>query len=291
MIWLSKRRSIFLMLFPTLLLFTGYILIPILISFYYSTTKYTGIGIAEFVGLNNYKLLLGDSFFWVSLKNTFIILGVSLILLVPLSFLLALLLNRSFKGSGALKALNYTPSIIAPIVVGLIWVFVLDPQMGLINMLLTKLGLGNLTQMWIGGKALAPYSIGVVFVWQQLGFIATIFLAGLKMIPRDVYESSAIDGAGSWQQLRHITVPMMNETNKIAVVLVITNVFKIFETVFMLTGGGPNHQSEVLVTYMYNTTFTSAEYGYGMAISTVTFLLTVLFSVAYLKLSQSNIED
>ncbi|MNJ46863.1 L-arabinose transport system permease protein AraP [compost metagenome] len=290
MIWLSKRKSIFVMLFPTLLLFTGYIIFPIIISFYYSTTKFTGIGTPEFVGISNYKLLLGDSFFWVSLKNTFIILGVSLVLLIPLSFMLALLLNRTFKGSDALKALNYTPSIIAPIVVGLIWVFVLDPQMGLINILLVKLGLGNLTQMWIGGKALAPYSIGMVFVWQQLGFIATIFLAGLKMIPRDVYESSSIDGAGPKEQLWYITVPMMNETNRIVVVLVITNVFKIFETVFMLTGGGPNHQSEVLVTYMYNTTFTSAEYGYGMAISTIAFLLTMLFSIAYLKLSKSNFE-
>ncbi len=279
------------MLFPTLLIYLGYIILPVIVSFYFSLTKYTGIGAAEFVGLKNYVTLLQDHLFWVSLKNTIIVLVISVLLLLPGSFFLALLLNAKVKGSDVIKALNFAPSIVAPILVGLIWVFILDPQMGLINNFLKSIGLGKLALQWIGGTTWTPYSVGVIFVWQTIGFLATIFLAGLKMIPKDVYESSTIDGAGRWQQMVFITIPMLNETVKINVVLIITGVFKIFETVFLLTNGGPNHLSEVMVTYMYNVTFTSGEYGYGMSIAVVTFLLTMIFSLVFMGFSKKNMEE
>lgn len=291
MIWLSKRRYILGMLLPALLVYLVYIILPVIVSFYYSFTTYTGIGKAELVGIKNYVTLWHDTLFWISLKNTLIVLIVSITLLLPGAFLLALLLNVKIKSGNAIKALNFAPSIIAPILVGLIWVFILDPQMGLINVFAKSLGLNQLALQWIGGKTLTPYSVGIVFTWQMIGFLATIFLAGLKMIPRDIYESSSIDGAGKLQQLFSITIPMLNETIKINVVLIITGVFKIFETVLLLTNGGPNHLSEVLVTYMYNVTFTSGEYGYGMSIATVTFLLTMVFSLVYMGLSKKNIEE
>ncbi|AJY77352.1 carbohydrate ABC transporter permease [Paenibacillus beijingensis] len=291
MVWLSKRRYILALLLPVLLVYGLYIILPVLVSFYYSLTTYTGIGAAVFVGLDNYKQLIDDSLFWISLKNTFIVLVVSVVLLLPGAFLLALLLNAKIKGGNAVKALNFAPSIIAPILVGLIWVFILDPQMGLINVLLRRIGLDPLALSWIGGRSLTPYSVGFVYSWQTIGFLATIFLAGLKMIPKDVYESSSIDGASKLQQLFFITIPMLNEAVKINVVLIITGVFKVFETVFLLTNGGPNHLSEVMVTYMYNITFTSGEYGYGMSIATVTFLLTMVFSLIYLGASRRNVED
>lgn len=279
------------MLLPTLLVYLVYIILPVIVSFYYSFTTYTGIGKAELIGIKNYVTLWHDTLFWISLKNTLIVLIVSITLLLPGAFLLALLLNVKIKSGNAIKALNFAPSIIAPILVGLIWVFILDPQMGLINVFAKSLGLNQLALQWIGGKTLTPYSVGIVFTWQMIGFLATIFLAGLKMIPRDIYESSSIDGAGKLQQLFSITIPMLNETIKINVVLIITGVFKIFETVLLLTNGGPNHLSEVLVTYMYNVTFTSGEYGYGMSIATVTFLLTMVFSLVYMGLSKKNIEE
>lgn len=133
MIWLSKRRNIVLMLFPALLVYLTYIVLPVFISFYYSFTQYTGIGKAKYVAFHNYLRLIHDPFFWTSLKNTAIVLVVSVCVLLPGSFLLALLLNRSIKGGNSLKALNFAPSIIAPILIGLIWVFILDPQFGLIN--------------------------------------------------------------------------------------------------------------------------------------------------------------
>lgn len=291
MIWLSKRRYIFGLLLPTLLVYVAYMILPVIVSFYYSLTEYSGIGAARFAGLDNYSRLVSDSLFWISLKNTMIVLGVSVAVLLPGSFLLALVLNAKFRGGNTVKALNFAPSIIAPILVGLIWVFILDPQMGLANVLLRAIGLDRLALPWIGGKSLTPYSVGLVFAWQQVGFLATIFLAGLKMIPHDLYESGSIDGAGKMQQLLRITIPMLRETVKINVVLIITGVFKVFETVLQLTNGGPNHLSEVLVTYMYNITFSSGEYGYGMSLATITFLLTMAFSLVYLGLNRKSIEE
>ena len=291
MIWLSKKRYKFLMILPSLLLYSMYIILPIVIAFYYSLTKFTGIGTPEFVGLSNYQLLFEDPLFWKSLKNTIIVLFFTIVVLLPSSFVLALLLNKKIKGGNVLKALNFAPAVIAPILVGLIWVFILDPEIGFINVFLTKIGLEELALKWIGGETLTPYSVGLVESWRILGFIATIFLAGLTTIPREIYEACEMDGATGFQKLFFIIIPMLNETFKINTVLIITFCFKIFETVIQLTNGGPNHLSEVLVTYMYNITFISSEYGYGMAIAVVTFVITILFTGMYLMFSKKEVES
>lgn len=291
MFWLSSKKNIFLMLLPTVALYIGYIILPILIAVYYSFTDFSGIGTPEFIGFGNYKELISDNLFWIALKNTAIILIVTILVLLPTGFLLSLLLNQKIKGGSVLRALNFAPAVVAPILVGLIWVFILDPEIGFINSLLRNIGLGSLTADWIGGPTLTPYSIGLVQSWQIIGFIATIFLAGLASVPKEIYESSHIDGANKIQQLVFITIPMLNETFKINVILIITFCFKIFEVVLQLTNGGPNHLSEVLVTYMYNTTFLDGEYGYGMAIATVTSLLTILVSGFYLAIATKNTEE
>lgn len=291
MSYFSKKRFIAIMLLPTMIVFLAYIVLPIFISFYFSLTKYSGVGKAEFIGLKNYINLMNDHIFFVSLKNTFIILLAAVVILFPCSFLLALLLNMKTKYSNIAKALNFYPSIIAPIVVGILWIFILDPQIGLINIFMRNLGLNSLALDWIGGKTLTPYSVGIVFTWQNMGFIATIFVAGLKMIPQEIYESSSVDGATDFQSLIFITIPMLKETFLISIVLIITNGLKVFETVYQLTNGSPNHLSEVLVTYMYNVTFTQGEYGYGMSIAVVIFLLSFIFSFTFLRSNRKAVGD
>ncbi len=280
MVWVSSRWKIALMLGPALVLFTGFFVYPVGYAVAYSFTNSAGFGGAKFVGLDNYTALLDDSFFWQSLRNTVIILVVSLVVLIPASFALALLLRQRIKFGGALRALVFGPAIIAPILVGLIWVFLLDPKIGLLNRLLEPLGIGPIH--WIGGNSLTPYSVSLVFIWSSIGFAMTIFYAGLQLVPNDVLEAAKLDGATSWQQLRHVTIPMMRETFAIVTVLLITNVFKIFELVYMLTGGGPVHRSETLVSYMYFVTFTNQRYGSGMSIAVVIFVLGALTSLAYL---------
>jgi raffinose/stachyose/melibiose transport system permease protein len=257
-------------------------MMPIVIATYYSFTSFSGIGVPQYVGLSNYQRLFNDPIFIIALKNTFVVLLVTLVLLIPGAFLLSLLLNKKMKGVGALRAINYSPSIIAPIMVGLIWVFILDPKIGLVNTFLGKIGLGSLAFKWIGGETLTPFSVAIVQSWQSLGYIATIFLAGLTLIPAELYEAADMDGASKFKQLVNITIPLLNETFKLNTILVITLCFKIFETVLQLTNGGPNHLSDVLVTFMYSTTFTSGEYGYGMSIAVISLLATIVFAGVFL---------
>lgn len=288
---ISKKLYIALMLLPTMIVFLSFIIFPIFISFFFSLTNYSGVGKAVFTGLKNYSTLFRDPIFYISLKNTFVVLLVAIVLLFPLSFLLALLLNRKSGFSNLAKALNFYPAIIAPIVVGILWIFILDPQIGLMNTVMRNFKFDSLSLDWIGGRTLTPYSVGIVFTWQNLGFIATIFVAGLKMIPGEIFEAASIDGATDFQSILHITIPMLKETFLICIVLIVTNGLKVFETVYQLTNGSPNHLSEVLVTYMYNITFTQGEYGYGMSIAVVVFLLSFLFSFAFLKSNRKAIED
>lgn len=280
--WLSKKSTKIIMIMPAVILFTVFFLAPIFISVYYSFTDFSGIGAAKFIGFKNYQVLLKDKFFFVALKNTFIILIGITITILPLSFIVALLLEKPFRGSGIVQSMIFAPNVIAPILVGLIWLFILDPKMGMINAILRSIGLSDYQQQWIGGKTLTPYSVAFVYLWQVLGFYTTINMAGLRSIPADIYEAAEIDGANYFQRIRKITIPMMKNTIVINTILIITGGFKIFETVKQLTNGGPNHMSDVLVTYMYDTTFTSSRYGYGMAVATVSFVLCLIFSIIYL---------
>lgn len=280
--WLSKKSTKIIMIMPAVILFTVFFLAPIFISVYYSFTDFSGIGAAKFIGFKNYQVLLNDKFFFIALKNTFIILIGITITILPLSFIVALLLEKPFRGSGVVQSMIFAPNVIAPILVGLIWLFILDPKMGMINAILRSIGLSDYQQQWIGGKTLTPYSVAFVYLWQVLGFYTTINMAGLISIPADIYEAAEIDGANYFQRIRKITIPMMKNTIVINTILIITGGFKIFETVKQLTNGGPNHMSDVLVTYMYDTTFTSSRYGYGMAVATVSFVLCLIFSIIYL---------
>ncbi|MFF8844230.1 carbohydrate ABC transporter permease [Streptomyces sp. NPDC015127] len=279
--WLTTRRTFTLMIAPALLLYTVYMVYPILYSVSYSFTSYDGVSPARFTGLDNYREMAHDTVFRTSVQNTGIILGVAVTLLVPLAFLLAVLLSGNVKGSAILRPLVFAPAIVAPILVGLIWIFILDPEIGLLNAALQAIGIAVQPQ-WIGGTTLSPYAIAFVYLWQQIGFVVTILYAAIRMLPRDVMEASTLDGASRFQQLRYITVPMLRESFGICTALVVTGVFKIFELVYALTGGGPVHLSEVMVSYMYHVTFTTLQYSYGMALAVVVFLIGAAAAVVTL---------
>lgn len=286
--WLSKTRYKIGFLVPTLLVYVVFIILPIFIAIGYSFTRYSGIGKARFIGLDNYKRLFHDQLFWKSLQNTAIIFVLASVLLLVLSFLLALLLNNKLKFADTSKALVFSPAIIAPIIVGIIWVYILDPKIGVINNILRSIGAGSLAKQWIGGTVLSPYSMAIIYFWQQLGYLTTIFIAGLKMIPEEVLEAVKVDGANAVQRVFYVTIPMMRSSISTVIVLIITGIFKIFEIVQQTTGGGPNHMSETLVTYSYSITFQSSEYGYGMSIATVTFLISLGITGIYFLFSKER---
>ena len=267
--WLSKKRYKIGLVIPTLVVYMVFIIIPIGMSIGYSFTKYSGIGKATFNGLTNYMRLFKDRLFWISLKNTMIMFILAFVLLLSLSLI-------------------FSPAIIAPIIVGIIWVYILDPNIGIINNVLDAIGASGLKQKWIGGNTLSPYSIAIIYFWQQLGYLVTVFIAGLKMIPGEVLEAVEIDGASFIQKTMYVTIPMMKSTISTVAVLIITGVFKIFEIVQQTTGGGPNHLSETLVTYSYSMTFNSGDYGYGMSLATFTFLLSLVITGIYSILTRER---
>lgn len=286
--WLSKTRYKICLVVPTLLVYMVFIILPIGMSIGYSFTKYSGIGKAKFNGITNYIRLFKDRLFWISFKNTMIMFILAFLLLLTISFLIALLLNNKLKAVDFSKALIFSPAIIAPIIVGIIWVYILDPNIGIINSVLDAIGASELKHKWIGGSVLSPYSIAVIYFWQQLGYLVTVFIAGLKMIPEEVMEAVKMDGASFWQKTLYITIPMMKSTISTVSVLIITGVFKIFEIVQQTTGGGPNHISETLVTYSYSMTFSSSDYGYGMSLATITFVLSLVITGIYSLLTKER---
>ena len=235
--WLSKKRYKIGLLIPTLLVYSVYIILPIAIAIYYSFTKYSGIGKPRFTGLKNYIRLFQDQLFWSSFKNTMVMFILAFVLLLTLSFLIALLLNNKLKAVDFSKAMIFSPAIIAPIIVGIIWVYILDPNIGIINNVLDAIGADSLKQTWIGGEKLSPYSIAIIYFWQQLGYLVTIFIAGLKMIPTDVLEAVKIDGANTIQEIRYVTIPMMRTTISTVAVLIKNGLFKNIEIDQNTTGG------------------------------------------------------
>ena len=162
----------------------------------------------------------------------------------------ALLMNKNFHGNAFFKMVIFAPYVIAPIIIGIIWGYILNPNYGLVNSVLRKIGLDMLAIEWIGGTKWSPLSLAMVFTWQVLGFHGTIFLSGIKAIPGDIYEACDMD-----------------------------------ELVYQMTGGGPAHESELLTSYMYFTVFTSRRYGYGMAIAVAILLLSILGSFSYIKIT------
>ena len=282
---LSTKKAKIIMLLPTLMIYAVFIIIPVFIAFYYSFTDYSGLGKASFVGIKNYVAMFHDKLFLIALKNTFLVLLFSVIFLIVGSFMAALLMNKNFHGNAFFKMVIFAPYVIAPIIIGIIWGYILNPNYGLVNSVLRKIGLDMLAIEWIGGTKWSPLSLAIVFTWQVLGFHGTIFLSGIKAIPGDIYEACDIDGANLLQRLFYVTIPMLKETFIINIVLVVTGVFKIYELVYQMTGGGPTHQSELLTSYMYFTVFTSRRYGYGMAIAVAILLLSILGSFSYIKIT------
>lgn len=273
------------MVLPTLIIYAVFIIVPVFVAIYYSFTDYSGLGKAGFVGIQNYTRMFHDTLFLIALRNTVVVLICSVVFLLAGSFLTALLMNVSFRGNAFFKMVVFAPYVIAPIIIGIIWGYLLNPKYGLVNSVLRNLGLDALAIEWIGGTKWSPLALAIVFTWQVLGFHATIFLSGIKTIPGDIYEACSIDGANAVQRLFYVTIPMLKETFIINIVLIVTGVFKIYELVYQMTGGGPAHQSELLTSYMYFTVFSSRRYGYGMAIAVAILVLSIIGSFSYIKIT------
>ena len=239
--------------------------------------------ISEFVGLDNYAHLLGDARFWNSLFNTFYFTVISVSLELAFGLLIALAIHRAFPGRGMIRAALLIPWIIPTVVSAKMWQWIYNPDFGIMNFLLRECGLLSENVNWLGNKYLAIHAVILTDVWKTTPFMALLLLAGLQVIPEDLYRAAMVDGASAWRRFWHITLPLLRPAILIALLFRTLDAFRIFDTVYVLTGGGPGNKTETLSVYAYKLMFQTLQFGYGSTVSVVTFLCVMSISILYIK--------
>lgn len=261
---------------PTLILYALFVFVPVIWSAYYGFFNWSGIGEAKFIGLNNYAEILRDPVFWRALKNNVIFVLASVFGQVPLALMLAVLLHKSNLLQRFLRSAVFLPMVLSTVVIGMIWQYIYHPQIGILNFLLDELGLESWKLEWLSDRNIAIYSLIPPLIWSYVGLYLIIFMSALQNIPGEIHDAAKIDGVSGARKLVTITLPMIKNTVQVAVILCISGSLKSFDLVYIMTKGGPAHASELLATYMYNSTFTTYRYGFGSAISTTIMVISLL---------------
>jgi alpha-1,4-digalacturonate transport system permease protein len=281
-----RRRSTYtvaplVLIAANVVLFALFFVWPAVIGLVYSFTNYTGVGAFQFIGLDNYQNLFGDSTFYDALFRTLLYT----VLVVPLNFVLSLLIanlvvSKQAKGASVARVLFFIPWLISPIVVGVLWRWLFGENFGLINYVIEKLG-GNA----IAWQSNADLSLGVVVMagaWWGTAFSMLLFIAAIKNVPTSYYEAASLDGAGPWRQFISITLPSIAPTSFIVILLNTINAMKEYPLFVSLNNGGPGTSNNLLVQYIYQTGFNRGQIGYASAASFV--LMLILMAVAIIQL-------
>ncbi|MCM3443072.1 carbohydrate ABC transporter permease [Metabacillus halosaccharovorans] len=271
-----NKLAIFIGLIPALIIYLTFSIIPIVISIYYSFMEWNGFGPMEFVGLQNFIEIAKDPIFWKAVKNNIYVVLASVFGQIPIALGLALLLNRKVKGAKLFRTIGFMPVVISTVVISLTWNMFYNSEIGFINRFLEGIGLGGLTQNWLGDPKWAMISVCITIIWQFVGLYFIIFLAALQNVPGEVLEAAEIDGASGWKRTIFITIPMIWDSILIAVILCISGSLRTFDLIYVMTNGGPAHSTEVMAIYMYEKTFSSMKYGYGSAVSLYIFVFSLL---------------
>jgi raffinose/stachyose/melibiose transport system permease protein len=286
-----RPLTAWLLALPALAVFAFYITYPLIHTIVLSGYSWSALNPAKtFEGFGNYIELANDPTLRKALLNNGLWIVLSLAIQLPLAMLLAVGIGSALRRHRVLRTVYFSPLIIPAVAVGLIWTLFYDPNFGALNSLLEMLGLEGLTAGWLGDTDLATPCIIAVSCWRYTGFHMMILLAGLQAIPEDIYEAAEIDGAGAWRTFWHITLPLMKRIVLVDALLITVGSVKIFDLIWVMTGGGPNHASEVLATYMYRSAFSDDRMGYAAAIATVMLVLTMIATVIYLRLTRQDKE-
>jgi ABC-type sugar transport system permease subunit len=236
-----------------------------------------------FVGVANYAEILGDGRFWGAMLHTAFFTAISVALELGLGLFLALALNRAFRGRGLVRAAVLVPWALPTIVAGLLWRFLFDGQAGIANAVLTGLGVIDEPVVWFVRAATAWAPVILADVWKTTPFVALLLLAGLQNIDPALHEAAAVDGAGAWLQLWHVTLPLLRPALAVALIFRTLDAFRVFDLIYVLTGGGPGTATEPIALYAFNALFSNLRFGYGAALSVIVFLVTFLLALLYLK--------
>ncbi|XOK62554.1 carbohydrate ABC transporter permease [Paenibacillus elgii] len=275
-------------LLPATLIFVFFAIIPIFWSAYYGFFDWKGIGAAKFIGFDNYLEVVRDPIFWLSFKNNMLIVAASVFGQIPIALILALVLTSSSLFQRMIRASVFMPMVLSSVVVGIIWSYIYHPQIGILNFLLDALGLESWKMQWLSDPKISMYMLMIPIIWNYIGPYMIMFIAALQNISPEIDDASRIDGVGPVRKLFSITLPMIWDTIKVAVVLCISGSLKAFDLIYVMTNGGPAHSTELLASYMYNNTFNVFRFGYGSAVSTAIIILSLLLILGSQYLMKRN---
>ncbi|MCR5425459.1 MAG: sugar ABC transporter permease [Lachnospiraceae bacterium] len=273
--------NIILFLLPGLILFVGVLIAPIALSGYYSFFDWNGFGPKEFIGFSNYKeLFTSDAIgFLKALGNSLLLAALSVFVQLPVSLGLALLLGRSIKGERGFLSIFFMPVLISTVVIGQLWLKIYNPSYGILNVVLTKIGLESWTRIWLGTPETALGACFAPTLWQYVGYHMLLMYAGVKGVSPDLREAAKIDGATNGQVNRYIVIPSIKPILKVSVIFAITGSLKSFDLIYVLTNGGPLHATEVPSTLMINMLFLRNRYGMGSTIAVMLIVLCFAFAL------------
>lgn len=290
---LSKLSAFFdkklgyLMVLPSLIIIVCFALYPVAQAFWISLHTYKlnmpGLG-QPFVGLQNYIGLLQDERFLRALYNTFYFSFWSVLLEFIIGLAIALLINRAFVGRGIVRAAVLVPWAIPTVISATMWKFMYNDQLGVVNDILVKLGILDQYRTFLGSPESALWSIILTDVWKTTPFMALLMLAGLQVIPRELYEAAKVDGAGVIQTFFRITLPLLKPAILVALLFRTLDAFRVFDVIVVMTGGGPGNSTESLSMYAHTTMMRYLDFGNGSAIAVITFLCVMLISFFYIRI-------
>ncbi len=280
----SEMQTAYLFILPALAIFMVFVFWPVVQSIYISFFEWNGLSSEmKLIGLGNYvEMFANDTVFQLALRNS--VIATVVLALVPTALGLGFAaLFGNLRGGGVYRSAIFLPYLISMVAVGTIWAWIYNPRIDVPGAMLQWLGLGSLVRDWLGDQNTALAASLIPGIWRFTGFAIVIFYAAIQGIPIDLYEAARVDGANAWQSFWKITVPLVRQAMIIVIVWMTMDALKLFDLIFVLTRGGPNHATEVLATWMFVNTFRHFKMGYGSAMAVVLFLMIFGFSVVYIR--------
>lgn len=277
-----------LFLIPSLLGLIVFFIWPAVRGIYLSLTKYNLLRPPQFVGLDNYLKMAQDDVFWNSIKVTLQYVVINITMQTALALVLAILMQR-FTRSIVVRGIVLLPYVIANVIVALVWYWMMDYNLGIINEMLEWIGIGRVP--FFGSEAWAMPTIAFVNVWRHLGYTALLIFAGLQTIPKEMYEAAELDGAGEWRMFRSVTLPLLRPVLAFVLVITVTGSFQIFDTIAVTTGGGPINATRAINFYIYEKAFQQFDFGYGASMAVVLMVILAFVAIVQMRLLRAGESD
>jgi len=277
---IRKKQEVepYLFILPAMLMYSLFILYPIIQGFYFSLFKWSSFHNRKFIGIGNYLELFSDNLFHISLLHNAIWVGLTLAFPLVAGLILAAILIGT-KGRLVISAIYFIPVTIPYVVSGIIWTWMYNPVFGTVNFVLQKMGLGFLIRGWLSDPKIALYALNILGAWTCFGFMTMIFLNALENVDQTLYEAAKLDGASTWQCFLNVTIPSLKHTIVFLVIWSTIGAMKFFDLVYITTQGGPGRSTEILGTYIFKLAFREQRIGYAQSVSNVLMILVLAFSI------------